>query len=531
MKRPKPWLWLLLPLALSPWLAAAQALDPKLIVNPKAGTWPTYNGDYSGRRFSPLNQVNQNTLHSLALAWVFPTGLANGGGLINSIKSTPLEVDGVLYFTVPDHVWAVDARTGAQIWTYEWKSRGGIHIGNRGAGIYHNWLFFETPDNHLISLDKNTGKLRWSVEIADLDLEYFSTPAPLVIANHLIVGVGGDSLDVPAYLEARDPETGDVQWHFNVDPKPGDPGFETWPNAEAAAHGGGMTWLSGTYDPELNLYYFGTGNPNPVYAGQSRDGDNLYTATIIALNPDSGKMAWHFQASPHDTHDWDAVEMPVLIDGQVNGQSRKLLAQASRNGYFFVLDRTTGKNVLTAPFVTLNWSKGINPHGQPIGDPAKFAKPDGVLVSPSVAAANWPPPSFDPETNLFYVNATEGFREWYLTDTSDHPEGYGGYTQELWSQLVLKAIDYRTGKLRWSHAYATDGAGLGPGILATAGKLLFTGDATGNFVAFDPENGNILWHANVGAPVSNGPMTYELDGRQYVVVGAGSALYAFALPQ
>ena len=254
-------LWIVLSLALNPCLFSAQGLDPKSIVNPPRDTWPTYNGDYSGRRFSPLNQINPDTIHRLTLAWAFPTGLVTSGGLINSIKSTPLVVDGILYFTVPDHVWAVDARTGQEIWHYEWKSKGGIHIGNRGVGIYRNWLFFETPDNHLISLDKNTGNLRWSVEIADLDQEYFSTAAPLVIGDHLIVGVGGDSLDVQAYLEARDPESGEVQWHFNVDPKPGEPGFETWPNKEAAAHGGGMTWLSGTYDPELNLYYFGTGNP------------------------------------------------------------------------------------------------------------------------------------------------------------------------------------------------------------------------------------------------------------------------------
>lgn len=527
MKAPKRWLLLLL--ALIPALLLAQGLDPKSIVNAPRGSWLTYNGDYSGRRFSSLKQINEETIHNLALAWVFPTGLVSGGGNIYSIKATPLMVDGIVYFTMPDYVWAVDARTGKEIWHYEWKSGGGIHIGNRGVGIYRNWLFFETPDDHLVSLDKNTGKFRWSQEIADLDQEYFSTAAPLVIGNHLIVGVGGDSLDVAAYLEARDPETGEVQWHFNVNPKPGEPGFDTWPNAQAAAHGGGMTWLSGTYDPELNLYYFGTGNPNPVYAGQSRNGDNLYTASIIALNPDTGKMAWYFQASPHDTHDWDAVETPVLIDGEINGQQRKLLAQASRNGYFFLLDRTTGKDLVTAPFVNLNWSEGINAKGQPIGDPAKYAKTDGVLVAPSVAAANWPPPSFSPETGLFYVNATEGFREWYLTDTSDNPEGYGGYTQELWSQVVLKAIDYKTGKVRWSHPYTTDGGGA-PGILTTAGNLLFTGDVTGHFVAFDPESGKILWHAGLGTGVSNGPMTYELDGQQYVVVGGGTALYAFALP-
>lgn len=523
------WLWAIVLAASFPDVLSAQGLDPKVIVDPIPGSWPTYNGDYSGRRYSPLKQVNQETIPRLNLTWSFATDVKSGTEMVPAIKSTPLQVDGVLYFTLPDHAWAVDARTGRKIWHFTWKSSGGIHIGNRGVGIYHDWLFFETPDDHLVSLDKNTGKLRWSVEIADVDQEYFSTAAPLVIGNHVITGVGGDSLDVPAYLESRDPETGTVQWHFDVDPKPGDPAFSTWPNAEAAAHGGGMTWLSGTYDPDLNLYYFGTGNPNPVYAGQSRKGDNLYTATIVALNPDTGKLAWHFQASPHDTHDWDSVETPILFDAEIKGVRRKLLAQASRNGYFFVLDRTNGKNFLSKPFVHINWSKGVNAKGNPIPDEAKEATPDGVLVAPAVAAANWPPPSFDPETGLFYVNANEGYQAWYLTDTSDRPQGYGGSTTLLAWQPVLKAIDYRTGEIRWSHPYNSDlPTGFG-GLLTTAGKLLFAGDTTNHFIAYDPETGKVLWHAGLSAPVSNGPMTYELDGKQYIVVAASDTIYSFAL--
>jgi acido-empty-quinoprotein group A len=523
------WLRLVL-LACVPILAAAQEASHPSIPH-GSSEWSTYNGDYSGRRFSPLKQVDKASVHRLALAWLFQTGLVNQGGMINSIKSTPLVVDGILYFTVPDRVWALDARSGEQIWSYEWKSGGGIHIGNRGVGIYRQWLFFETPDDHLVSLDKNTGKFRWSVEIADLNLEYFSGSAPVVVGDHVIVGVGGDSLDVPGYIESRDPETGALQWHFNVTPKPGEPGFDSWPNQDAASHGGGMSWLPGTYDPDLNLYFFGTGNPNPVYAGQSRNGDDLFTASIIALNPDSGKMVWYFQASPHDTHDWDAVETPLLADAEIEGQKRKLLIQASRNGYFFVLDRTNGKNLVAKPFVNVNWTKGVNAAGQPIGDPAKYPATDGILTSPSSGAANWPAPSFDPDTGLFYVNSTDGFCEWYLTDTSSHPEGYGGYTQELWSQLALKAIDYRTGKVRWSHPYVTDLVGVAPGILTTAGNLLFTGDATTHFVAYDPLSGDILWHVGLGARVSNGPMTYELAGQQFVVVAAGSSLFAFALPR
>ncbi|HEY3940627.1 MAG TPA: acido-empty-quinoprotein group A [Bryobacteraceae bacterium] len=509
-----------------------QGLDPAAILKPLPGTWPTYNGDYSGRRFSSLKQIDAANVRDLRLAWLFHAESGPGGSPFGTeIKSTPLEVDGVLYFTVPDNAWAIDARTGRNIWHYQWTSKGGIHTGNRGVGIYHNWLFFETPDNHLISLEKDTGKFRWAVEIADLTLEYFSTPAPLVIGNHILVGVGGDSLDVPGFLEARDPETGAVQWHWNTEPrKKGDPGSETWPDEQSMTHGGGMTWLTGTYDPELNLLYWGTGNPNPVHAGQGRKGHNLWTCSIVALNPDTGKLVWWFQASPHDTHDWDNVEEPVLFDAEIGGQKRKLLAQAARNGYFFVLDRTNGKNIVSVPFIDLNWSKGVDARGEPIPNPAKQPQTDGALVIPDAGGGtNWPPPSFDPETGLFYVSSSPSYAVYYLTDTSPHPEGYGGRDSRLWAESVLRAVDCKTGKIRWSHTFPGEGASVS-GILTTAGKLLFTGDPSANFIAFDPATGKILWHAGLTASLSNGPMTYELDGRQYIVAGAGDMLYAFTLP-
>jgi alcohol dehydrogenase (cytochrome c) len=510
----------------------AQGLDPAAIVNPAKGTWPTYNGDYSGRRFSPLKQIDSGNVRDLKLAWLYHAQTGPGSSPFGvEIKSTPLEVDGVLYFTVPDHAWAIDALTGRQIWHYKWESQGGIHTGNRGVGIYHDWLFFETPDDHLISLEKDTGKFRWAIEIADLAQEYFATPAPLVIGNHIIVGVGGDSLDVPGFLEARDPETGAVQWRWNTEPlKKGDVGSESWPDEQSMSHGGGMTWLTGTYDPELNLLYWGTGNPNPVHAGQGRKGDNLWTCSIVALNPNTGKLVWWFQASPHDTHDWDNVEEPVLFDAEIDGQKRQLLAQAARNGYFFVLDRTNGKSIVTAPFIDLNWSKGVDSTGRPIPNPAKEPKTDGALVIPaSGGATNWPPPSYNPETGLFYVSSSPSYSVYYLTDTTAHPEGYGGRDSGLWAQSILEAIDVKTGKIQWSHTFPGEGGSLS-GILNTAGHVLFTGDPSANAIAFDPANGKILWHAALTANVSNGPMTYELDGKQYVVIGAGDMLYAFTLP-
>jgi alcohol dehydrogenase (cytochrome c) len=352
-----------------------------------------------------------------------------------------------------------------------------------------------------------------------------------VIGNHVIVGTGGDSLDVPGFLEAHDPETGAIQWKWWSEPlKKGDPGSESWPDEYSMRHGGGMTWIPGTYDPELHLYYLGTGNPNPVLTGRSRKGDDLYTCSIVALNVDTGKLAWYFQASPHDTHDWDAVQTPVLIDGEFGGKPRKMLAQANRNGYFFLLDRTNGKNLLTAPMIrTMNWSKGIDAKGQPIANPAKEATIDGVLVSPpSDGATNWPPPSFDPETGLLYVGTAESFSMFYLTDTDPHPEGYGAAERGIGSYGgSLRAIDYKTGKTVWNHHYPSGGGDTG--LLTTAGKLLFAGDGAQHLVAFDPADGSILWHAGLADNVTNGPETYMLDGQQYLVVGAGDSLYAFTL--
>lgn len=513
-------------LVFAAFLLSADGLSSKKLSEPPVDTWPTYNGDYSGRRFSTLSDINTGNIHALSLAWMYRirAGSGTGGG---PIKSTPLLVNGVLYFTVPDRVFAVDARSGQEIWQYKWTSKGGWH-NNRGVGIYGNWLYFETPDCNLVSLNIKNGAERWHKQFCDLDRFYTATVAPVVIKNHVIVGVSGDDLDIPGYLESRDPETGELQWHWSSVPKPGEPGSETWPNAEAMAHGGGMTWVPSTYDPELNLLYLGTGNPQPVIVGKGRQGDNLYTESIVALNLDTGKLVWHFQPSPHDTHDWDAVQTPVLIDGEVNGHPRKLVAQASRNGYFFVLDRTNGKNIVTTEFVRTNWAKGVDSNGQPIPNPAKEPQIDGALVSPNQGgAANWPPPSYSPATGLFYVNATQAFSEYYIFDDTEKPEGWGGNDRGGSSKSMLQAIDYKTGKIAWSHKW--EGPTVRSGVLSTAGNLVITGDPSNNLVALNARTGEPLWHANLAANVSNGPITYKLDGTQYLVVAAGDTLFAFAM--
>lgn len=519
---------------------SAQGLDPQKLVQKEAtDTWSSYNGDPSGRRFSPLTQIGAANMHTLALQWMYRVRLSSGpmrGVGEPDIKSTPLMVNGILYFTVPDHVYALDARTGLELWHYDWMDKGGHLIGNRGVGMYHDWLYFLAPDGWFISLEAKTGKERWRKKIADEKMQYFTTGAPMVVGEHVLVGVGGDAIDVPGYLEARDPVNGDVQWRWNSEPAKGEPGSDTWPNAYAMAHGGGMTWLPGTYDPELNLIYWGTGNANPVMAGQGRAGDDLWTCSIVALHADTGKLAWYFQGSPHDTHDWDNVETPVLFDGQIDGKPRKLLAQAARNGYFFVLDRTSGKSIVSKPFVPLNWSGGIDSRGEPI--PLKKREPsvDGNLLTINgQGGTNWMPPSFSPKTGLFYVNALYGYSLAYLTDTSERPEGYGGSVHGLWSQNVLEALDYKTGEIRWRHPYVNTNFVTGssgyPGVLTTASNLLFSGDFDGNLIAFDAADGHILWHFPMLHSLGNGPETYMLDGKQYVVAGGGDTLYVFALNQ
>jgi alcohol dehydrogenase (cytochrome c) len=541
---------LLIPVALTAQVPENPILDPAKLLKPATDAWPTYNGDYSGRRYSTLRQINQLNVKSMTLAWIFRAaagvsgpdtvvgGLGTGAVPMASqtngvqIKATPLMLNGVLYFASPDNAWAVDAQSGRELWHYFWKTTGGIHIGNRGVGIYENWLFFETPDDYLVSLDARTGKERWHIQIADVKQEYFSTPAPVIVGNHVLIGTGGDTLDVPGFLEAVDPETGAMQWKWWSEPlKKGDPGSETWPNEASMRHGGGMTWMPGTYDPALKLYYLGTGNPRPVETGHGREGDNLWTCSIVALNIETGKIAWYYQVSPHDTHDWDATQTPILIDGTFNGRPRKMLAQASRNGYYFLLDRTNGEHLVTSKVIeTMNWSSGVNAKGQPIANPAKESTVDGVLVSPnSTGATNWPAPSFDPETGLFYVGTNETFAVFYLTDTDPQPEGYAAAERFAggFGSTTLRAIDYKSGKTVWSHHYP--GGGGSAGILTTAGKLLFTGDGAQNLIAFDPATGKILWHAGLAANVNNGPETYMLDGQQYLVVGAGDSLYAFTV--
>jgi len=532
-------------------------VNPAELLKPLKDSWPTYNGDYSGKRYSALKQIDKSTVKNLTVAWMSRVtpgagnpGTGGRGGSVpkiiigdngpssffytgGSIKGSVLQVDGTLYFSTPDNAWAMDALDGRELWHYVWKTKGGTHIANRGLGIWNNFLYMETPDNYLVSLDARTGKERWHKEIADLGQMYFSTPAPIIVGNHVIVGTGND-IDSPGFLQSFDPETGDLQWKFYTVPmKPGDVGLDTWGSLDAARHGGAQTWIPGAYDPETKLYIFGTGNPTPAFTKGTRgDGDNLFTCSLIAVNVDTGKMAWYFQTSPHDMHDYDSAQTPVIVDGMFNGKMRKLVLTAARNGYYFTLDRVTGERLVTTKYGSAtNWADGLNKFGGPQRDPAKDPTVPGALVSPtSDGTINWEPPAYSPDTGLFYVPEDNSYSMFYLIDVDPRGSmGLGGKEEVRIGSPgnFLSAIDYKTGKVVWRHRYWGGGGG-GGGLLATAGGLLFAGDGAGNLVAHDAATGKPLWHTRIGG-ITNPPQTYMLDGRQYLIVATGDTLWSFVL--
>ncbi len=544
---------LVLPLLLR---AQGDGVSPAELLKPLKDSWPTYNGDYSGKRYSALTQLNQSNVKHLTLAWSTrvspgaggsggrggrgggnanvivggegPGDLASGG----SIKASVLEVDGTLYFTMPDNAWAVDARDGRELWHYFWKTKGGTHIGNRGLGMWNNYLFMETPDDYLVSLDARTGKERWHKPIADLAQGYFSTPAPIVVGNHVLAGTGND-IDAPGFLQSFDPETGALQWKmYTVPMNPGDPGADSWASIDAARHGGAQTWIPGAYDPDTHLYIFGTGNPTPAYTTGTRgEGDNLFACALVAVNVDTGKMAWYFSTSPHDMHDYDSAQTPVLVDAMFNGKMRKLVLTAARNGYYFTLDRITGERLVTSKYGLLtNWAKGLNKSGAPQHDSVKDATVPGSLVSPtSDGTINWEPPAYSPDTGLFYTAEGDGYSIFYLTDVDPRGSmGLGGKEEAGVGSggSFLTAIDYQTGKVAWRHPFYGNGGG--GGLLTTAGKLLFAADGAGNLVAYDAEAGKPLWNTRIGN-VTNAPQTYMLDGRQYLIAATGDTLWSFVL--
>ncbi|MBM3807183.1 MAG: PQQ-dependent dehydrogenase, methanol/ethanol family [Acidimicrobiia bacterium] len=500
--------------------------------------WVTFSGDYSGRRHSPLTQINTANVATLKPEWTFQTGTTTRG---RGFEATPLLYDGVLYVSGSNNfAWALDARTGRPFWSYRRDLPADLTYGaqapvNRGFAMLDHRLFMVTLDAHLLAFDRATGRILWDTVLADYKVGYSATLAPLVINGKVIVGISGGEYPTKGFLDAYDPATGARLWRFSTIPAPGERGSETWPaSADVLERGGGGTWMTGTYDPDLNLLYWGTGNPNPDYYGADRRGDNLYTNSLIAIDADTGTLKWHYQFTPHDTHDWDANQIPVLADWPDSpsrgsgATSRKVVMLANRNGFFYVLDRRTGELILGKPFTDTTWAREIGKDGRPIvlNDGDKGCLPD------MWGGTNFNPPSFDPALKLFFVNARESCATYEPQEpviapgrTSfggvvriDRDKGYG----------ALRALDAATGERKWEFKFTQPTMA---GVMSTAAGLVFAGDNEGNFMAFDSRSGRNLWRYSTGYPIwGAAAMTFMLDGKQHVVIASGTTLLAFALP-
>ena len=505
-----------------------------LRTQPVAENWTSYNGDYSGRRYSSLQQINSANAAQLRAAWVFHPGNSQ------NLEVTPVVVRGLMYITSANDVFALDARTGRELWHYRRPVSPGLlddaaaHK-NRGVAVWGTSVFVETDDAHLLSLDARSGGLLWDVQYADKAKHYGATSAPLVVKNSVIVGTSGGDSGVRGFLASFDAASGKENWRFWTIPGPGEFGSASWPG-NSYLYGGGTTWMPGTYDPQLNTLYWTTSNAAPDFVGDTRPGDDLYTACVLALDPDTGKLKWYFQFTPHDVWDYDATETPVLLDSEENGKTRHLLAQANRNGFFYVLDRSDGKFLRATPFVDkLDWAKGVDASGRPILS-GRVPTAKGTSICPSInGATNWFSPSYSPDTGLFYVVALESCsvfhanpeefakgKTFYNTGTTRPPEDR--------AQKILLALSLADGKRVWSSPQAGRGRSWA-GTLATAGGLVFFGDDSESFEAVEAKTGRALWHFNTGQVIRASPMTFAVDGTQYVTIAAGSDIFCFSLPQ
>ena len=510
--------------------------------------WLSYSGSYLSQRHSALKQIRPSNVGELELKWVFQAQS------LESFETTPLVVDGVMYLTeAPDTAVALDAGTGRVYWRYQHNpdaaARPCCGRVNRGLAILGDRVFMATIDAKLIALDVKTGQPAWQVDVADASKGYAMTLAPLVIKNKVIVGVAGGEYGVRGFIAAYDAATGDEAWRFYTIPGPGEPGHETWADGgDAWQHGGASVWVTGSYDPALDLTYWGIGNPGPDWNPTQRPGDNLYSDSVVALDPDTGELKWHFQFTPNDDYDYDAVQVPVLVDLRTSdANSGKLMLWGNRNGFFYVLDRTTGEFVRGNPFVNVNWASGLDERGRPIETPQG---PDKITYPGVQGGTNWYSPSYSPSTELFYVSAWENYGSVFKPEDTEYLEGVrfvGGFpgspipgianlpgvrrgpinnwTEALGNGAVL-AIDPKTGKQRWRFP-TTDVSS--SGILTTASDLLFTGSREGYFYALDARTGTQLWRASLGGQGANGPMSYAVGGAQHVAVASGSGLFVFGL--
>jgi PQQ-dependent dehydrogenase (methanol/ethanol family) len=498
--------------------AQAQSLPFSGIVDPKPGNWPTYNGNLNANRYSPLTQITPSNVKDLILKWIVPMPQLG-------LEATPLVVDGIMYFSGQDATYALDALTGRQIWKYSRPPTPGLvgdaSVGtNRGVAMLGDKIFVVTDNAHLLALNRVTGSIVWEVVMPEEPEHYGSTVAPLIINNTVIAGVSGGDWGIRGFVVCYDTQTGKLLWrHWTLPAAPSDPGIETW-GKKPPLFGGGSAWLTGSYDPETDTLYWPTGNPYPDSDDRDRPGDNLYTDCILALNPKTGAMKWYFQFTPHDTADRDAAEPPVLIDTEYHGKPRKLLLHADRNGFFYVLDRTTGELLLAKSFLKqINWATGIGPDGRPM-----LAKPSGALLGKEQKCpdngANWSSTAYSPTTRLYYLMTLESCHPPGPVDPATPPP-----------QRYLRALDIDSGKIAWEVPQG------GPvilktwsGVMATATGIVFYSDPNGAFVAVDQRDGKTLWHYNTNVGMKGPPMTYAVGGKQFVTVTAGSVLLSFALP-
>jgi alcohol dehydrogenase (cytochrome c) len=505
-----------------------------LLARPPAANWTSYNGDYTGRRYSSLSQINASNVPQLRAQWVFHAQNTR------TLEVTPVVVNGMMFVTASNDAFALDARTGRVVWHHSYPISEGLiddasrHI-NRGVGVWHNRVYMETDNAHLLCLDARSGNLIWDVSYAGWNKNYGATSVPLVVKDKVLVGTSGGDDGVRGFVAAYDAMTGKLAWRFWTIPAPGEFGSDSWPG-KLYLHGGGTTWMPGTYDAELNTIYWGTSNPAPDFDGEVRPGDDLYTDCVLALDPDSGKLKWYFQFTPHDLFDYDAVETPILIDATYKGKARKLLVQADRNGYIYVLDRTNGKFLSATPFVEkLNWAKGIDAQGRPILTGIK-PTPAGAKVCPGYSGAtNWYSPSYNESTRTVYFMALEECETYFSGPTEPFEEGKTYYSTGVKripgekSERILIAYSLDTGTVVWKYPQIGSGHSSG-GTMTTAAGLIFFGDDAGSLEAADARSGKPLWHFNTGQDMSSSPMSYAIDGKQYVAIAAGSDLFSFALP-
>lgn len=494
--------------------------------------WLTYWGNYQGTHYSALRQITPANVKQLQTKWA---AQLPGDSVL---QSTPVVVDGVMYTAgPPGQVFAIDARTGVQIWKYQRQRKAQnpyeSNPFNRGVAVLGNRVFVGTLDAALVALDARTGLPLWETQVADSMLGYSLTMAPLAVKDKVVVGVAGGEHGIRGFLDAYDAATGKRAWRFNTVPGPGEFGHDTW-RGGSWQRGGAGTWLTGSYDPELNLIYWAVGNPGPDMDADIRKGDNLFSCSVIALDADTGARRWHYQFTPGDDHDWDANEALVLADRVVDGRPRKLLMQANRNGMFYVLDRTDGKFLFAKPFVKQTWNTGFDAAGRPVWAVNAKASPEGTVVYPSlVGGTNWQSPSFDASTGMFYLMTSESGQRFVRTPQEYEPgKGYWGgraVAIDEPSKAAIKAIDSATGTIKWE--FPVSRGSLSAGVLATGGGLLFASTSEGSLLALDAKTGKLLWRTQTGGPISSSPISYSVDGKQYVAVSAGQVLYSLALPE